>query len=724
MTRPDLALLVQGRALFTGDLPLPSGCLHALPATSPHAHARFTRVETAAALAEPGVVAVLTAADIPGTNEIGNVVHDEPLLAVAEVHCVGHPFALVVAESADAAWRASRLVGADWEELPATLEARAAAAVGGLIQPPRTFASGDVDAAWATCATVVEGSVSLGSAEHVYLETQCALAVPTQAGGLLVHSGTQSPSVVQAAVARVTGLPMNAVEVDVERLGGGFGGKEDQATLWACLAALAARGLGCAVRVWPDRADDMRITGKRHPYSADFRLGLDAEGRFVAYQATFYQDAGCTTDLSPAILDRSLFHATNAYAIGNVRVTGISCRTNLPSNTAFRGFGAPQGIFVIEAAIRLAARALGVRPDELQAANLLADGDVLHYGQVVRRARARQTWAELVALRDLSTARAEIDAWNAANPRLRRGMAVVPVCFGIAFTATLLNQAEALVHVYRDGTVLVTTGAVEMGQGVHGKIRTVVARTLGIAEEGVAVASSNTSRVANVSATAASTGADLNGAAAREACLAILAGLDTDGTWLERVQAAYAQRTALSALAHYATPGLAFDQATGKGSPFRYHVFGAALVEAEVDTLLGTGRIQRVTLVHDLGESLDELTDRGQIEGALVQGIGWMTTEEIRHDAHGRLVSDTLATYKVPDLPAAPEIEVNLLSVPNPEGLLHGKAVGEPPLVYGLGAFFALQDAIASHTPAAADAFTTPLTPERIFGLLHGVAHA
>ena len=720
MTRSDFALLAQGRASFTGDLPLPPGCLHAQPATSPHAHARFTRVDSAAALAEPGVLAVLTAADVPGTNDVGNLVHDEPMLAHAEVHCVGQPFALVIADSEDAAWRAARLVTADWEPLPAVLDAREAAARGQLIQPPRTFACGDVDAAWAGCATVVEGSVSLGAAEHVYLETQCALAVPTDSG-LVVHSSTQSPSVVQAAIARVTGLPMHAVEVDVARLGGGFGGKEDQATQWACLAAFAARRTGRPVRLWLDRADDLRITGKRHPYAADYRLGLDTEGRFVAYEATLYQDAGCSTDLSPAILDRSLFHATNAYAVPHVRVTGISCRTNLPSNTAFRGFGAPQGMFVIEAAIRKAARALGVRPDELQARNLLGDGDTFHYGQPVDHARGRQTWDALVAARDPARVRAEIDAWNAPGPRLRRGMAVMPVCFGIAFTATLLNQAEALVHVYLDGTVGVSTGVVEMGQGVHGKIRTVVARTLGIGEDAVRVESANTLRVANVSPTAASTGADLNGAAAREACLTIRANLPDTGAWLERVQAAYARRRSLSALAHYATPGLAFDQTTKQGTPFGYHVYGTALVEAEVDVLLGTGRIMRVTIVHDCGESLDELTDRGQIEGALVQGIGWMTTEEITHDASGRLLTDTLATYKVPDLPEAPEIEVHLLDVPNPVGLLNSKAVGEPPLVYGLGAFFALQDAIAGYAAAAADAFTTPLTAERIFGLLHGM---
>lgn len=721
MSRQDLDLLARGTAPFTGDLPLPAGTLHAQPATSPHPHARFIRVDVAAALAEPGVRAVLVAADIPGTNDVGTL-GPEPLLADGLVECVGQPYALVVADSPGAAHRAVRLVTADWQPLPAVLDLDQAVESGKYLRPPRTVARGDVDAAWDRCTTVVAGAVRLGSADHVALETHCALTVPTECG-LVVHSATQSPSVVQSRIARVLNLPANAIEVDVSRLGGAFGGKEDQATGWAALAALAAQHTGHPVRLELDRVDDLRLTGKRHPYVADFRLGLDGTGRFVAYEATLRQDAGCTTDLSPPVLERSLLHATNAYAIDNVRITAASYRTNLPSNTAFRGFGAPQGIFVIEAAIRSAARVLGVRPDELQARNLLRPGDALPYGQRVDRPRGRQAWDALGARRDPARVREEIDAHNGIDPRIRHGMAVVPVCFGIGFGPTQLNQAEALVHVYLDGTVSVSTGAVEMGQGVHSKIRAVVASTLGIDEEAVRVESTDTRRVANVSPTAASTGADLNGSAAREACRTILATLPPPqtGTWTERVGAAYAQRRTLSALAHYATPGLVgVDVTTGRGHPFRYHVYGAALVEASVDVLLGTRRIERVTVVHDCGDSLDEVTDRGQIEGAIVQGIGWMTTEEIRRDPRGGLLTDTLATYKVPDLPEAPPIEVHLLAGPNPVGLLGSKAVGEPPLVYGLGAFFALQDAIASWTPEAATAFTTPLGAERIFSLLHG----
>ena len=748
MSHDERDLLVRGVAAFTGDLPLPAGTWHAMVAVSPHAHARFSQIDTTAALAEPGVRAVLTAADIPGRNEIGNLFRDEPLLASGEVHCVGQPYALVVAISADAAWRGAQRVTADWQPLRAVFDVREAYAAGQLVQPPRTFALGDVDAAWAACATVVSGRVELGSAEHLYLETQCALAIPHADGGLKLYSATQSPSGVQKAVAAIAGLAMHAVEVEVERLGGGFGGKEEQATPWACLAALAAVKLQRPVRLRLDRQDDIRLTGKRHPYSADYRLGLDAAGNFIAYEAMLYQDAGCTADLSTAILERSLFHATNAYRVPNVRVTAASCRTNRLSNTAFRGFGAPQAIFVIEAAIRRAARQLGVTPESLQERNLHAAGDCLPYGMRVANDQARRSWAELVRRYDPAGRQRQIAEWNAAGGPLRKGMAIVPVCFGIAFTATLLNQAEALLHVYADGSVAVTTGAIEMGQGVHRKIRRVVAATLGLDEQRVRIESTTTRAVANLSPTAASTGADLNGEAARQAALRVREGLrplaaDLLGCppaavvfaenavstaaiaplpWESLVAAAYARRLPLSALAHYATPGLAFDPQTNRGQAFAYHVQGAALVEASVDVLRGTGRIDRVAVVHEVGRSIDAATDRGQIEGAIVQGIGWMTTEEISYDAKGGLVTDSLASYKIPDLYDAPEIDIALLTddpAGSTAGLLGSKAVGEPPLVYGLGAYFALRAAMADWRPLDDNVQQTPLSAERIFTQLH-----
>jgi xanthine dehydrogenase large subunit len=724
MSTDNLDLLVRGAARFTADLPLPAGGLHAMVAVSPHAHATFERLDTAAAAAQPGVRAVLTAADIPGVNQISTMAHDELLLAAGEVHCVGEPVALVIADSADSAWRAAQLVTADWVVQPAILDAREAYDAGHVLAPPRTFASGDVDAAWGRCTTVVSGRVDLGAQEHAYLETHSALAIPRDDGGLLVHSSTQSPSATQRAVATVTGLPMNLVELQVSRLGGGFGGKEEQASPWAALAALAAVATGRPVRVAPDRRDDMRITGKRHPYTADFRLGLDPDGRFVAYEATLLQNAGCTTDLSPAILERSLFHATNAYAIPNVRITAASARTNLPSNTAFRGFGAPQAIAVLESAIRAAARELGVAAMALQERNLVCEGDVTYYGMPLTDVRARECWAELVARHDPAGLTAAAEAFNASHPLVRRGVDVIPVCFGIAFTARPLNQAEALVHVYADGTVSVTTGAVEMGQGVYAKIQAAVAHELGIDPELVHVEPTTTSRVANVSPTAASTGADLNGAAAIQACRVIRAGLDKvdpdgDLEWVERVTRAYVERVGLSALAHYTTPGLSFAADTLTGRPFAYHVYGAAVVESTVDVLRGTARIDRVGIVHDIGRSIDPRNDRGQVEGAVVQGVGWMTSEEIRHDTAGRLVTDSLATYKIPDLDSAPEVQVTLLQRESP-GLLGSKAVGEPPLVYGLGALFAIRAAIESVRPDLTTDVVAPMTAERVFTLLHG----
>ena len=745
MTYSSLALLARGEARFTGDLPLPPGTLHAMVATSPQAHARFNGIDRSAALAEPGVVAVLTAADIPGTNDIGNLFRGEPLLAADTVHCVGEPYALVVADSADAAWRGAQKLRAEWQPLPAIFDVRAAYAAGQLIQPPRTFALGDVDAAWASCTTVVSGRIELGSAEHVYMETQCALAIPRDDGGLKIHSATQSPSGVHKAVAAISGLPMHLIEVEVERLGGGFGGKEEQATPWACLAALAALRLRRPVRLQLDRPDDMRLTGKRHPYSADYRVGLDAQGNFLAYEATLYQNAGCTADLSTAILERSLLHATNAYRLPNVRVTAASCRTNLPSNTAFRGFGAPQAIFVLEAAIRRAARQLGIAPESLQRQNLLHTGDAFPYGMTAADDRATACWDELSSHFDLAGRQQAVAQFNASGGPLRKGLTVVPVCFGISFTATLLNQAEALLHVYADGSVSITTGAVDMGQGVQHRIRRVVALTLGVDEARVHVASTSTRSVANVSPTAASTGADLNGEAARQAALRILAGLrplaaellacppaavvfahdaatQADGrriAWPELIVAAYARRVPLSALAHYATPGLHFDPSANQGRPFAYHVLGAALVEATVDVLRGTGRIDRVAVVHDVGLSLDPTLDRGQIEGAIVQGIGWMTSEEILYDENGRLLTDTLASYKIPDLYDAPAIDIRLRQDAGAAGLLGSKAVGEPPLIYGLGAYFALRAAMAAWRPLPDEVQQTPLTAERIFTQLH-----
>lgn len=746
----DALLHVRGESRYIDDQPEPRGCLHAIPIVSPVARGGIRRLDCTAVRAHPGVVTVLTAGDIPGRNQIGGVIEDEPLLAEHEVHFAGQPIALVVADRPETVRAAAKAARLEITPEPPVLDSREARRRGELIAPPRAFSCGDVDAVWASCAVVVEGRVESGAQEHVYLETQGALADLREDGGIRILSATQAPSSVQRIVARVLGLPMHRIEVEAPRLGGAFGGKEDQATIWAALAALAAFRLRHPVKIVLRRGEDLRWTGKRHPYSSDYRLGLSADGRLLAYEVVFHQNSGAAADLSTAILERTLFHATGSYYIPNVRATGYCCRTNLPPNTAFRGFGAPQAAFVMECALCHAARRIGVDAAELQSKNLLSEGDAFPFGMTARRCMARRCWDSLESTGDLARRREEVARFNATHRLEKKGLALMPVCFGISFTTTFLNQASALVHLYLDGSVGVSTAAVEMGQGVHTKIRGVAARVLGIDPAAVRLEATSTLRAANASPTAASSGADLNGHAVRLACetlrrrlLAAAAarlglatadsleirdgrvfteGRDAGLVWDELIDGCYRQRVSLSAQAHYATPDLHFDRRTEQGEPFAYHAYGAALIEATVDILRGTGRIDAVWLVHDAGQSLHPLIDRGQIEGGLAQGLGWMTVEEIRHSPEGRLLTDTLTTYKLPDLLSAPAaVDCRFLEdSPNPAGPFHSKAIGEPPFLYGIGAFFALQEAMRAYRPDLPPVFVAPLTNERIFMTLWG----
>ncbi|HOC43547.1 MAG TPA: molybdopterin-dependent oxidoreductase [Thermoanaerobaculales bacterium] len=749
MKHLDTAAHTRGEAPFIADLDLPPGCLHAAVVESPVPHAHRLRLDASVAEQVPGVVRVLTAADIPGDNQIGGVILDEPLLADGALHFAGQPVAMVVAESPAAARRGAAAVTVSYEELPGVFDPREAAAAGQLIMASRMLECGDVDAAWPRCDVVVSGRVDSGGQEHLYFETQSALALPLEAGRLRLLSATQSPTLVQRVAARVLGLPMNAVEVEVTRLGGAFGGKEDQATAWAVLAALACHHLRRPVRLVLDRGQDMRATGKRHPYSSDFKLGLAADGTMLAYQATYYQNAGAAADLSPAILERSLLHASGSYLIPNARITAHSCRTNLPPFTAMRGFGAPQAMFVIESAIAAAARAMGVPAADIQRRNLLAEGDPLPYGMRVERSQARRSFAELEARAAVAGLRREIEDFNRDHALTKRGLALMPVCFGISFTSTFLNQASALVHVYTDGSVSVSTAAVEMGQGVNTKIAGIAARTLGVSAESIRIETTNTTRVANTSPTAASSGADMNGRAAELACRAILDrllavaadllgvaagrlavadcavlvdGAPSDLDWQRLVWTAYTRRVSLSAQAHYATPNIHYDRSRERGKPFAYHVFGAAAVEVTVDCLRGTYTVDKVWAVHDAGRSLNPLIDRGQLEGGLVQGLGWMTCEELLFD-RGRLLSGNLTNYKIPDLMATPEIDAVFLdNADNPHAVLSSKAIGEPPLMYGIGAYFALLDAMKAFRPDLPAFFSAPMTPERVLMALNARA--
>ncbi len=739
----DVIKHVKGESLFVDDFAAPLGTLHAAIFDSPVAHGVIKKADFSEAEKTPGVVAVFTAKDIPGENQIGNIIRDETLLAENETEYIGEPIAIIVAVSPEAARKARAAVKVEFEELPAVTDPRDAFEKGDFVAPSVTFSNGDTTAAFEKCTVIVEGRADMGGQEHLYLETQGALVIPKENGELKIISSTQSPTAVQRVVAQILALPMNKIEVDVLRLGGAFGGKEDQGTPWAAMAALAAFKLNRPVKLVLNRHEDLRMTGKRHPYSADYKIGADENGKILAYEVTYYQNAGACADLSTAIMERTLFHTTGSYYIPNVKATGHMCKTNLPPNTAFRGFGGPQGMFVMETAVYKLAEKLNVPAYELQRKNLLREGDVFYYGQTAERAMAEKCWTEMEKEYAFSKKITEVKKFNEENALYKKGVAVMPLCFGISFTSSFLNQASALVNVYTDGSIGVSTAAVEMGQGVNEKIKTVVAKTFSVSREKIKIETTNTTRVANTSPTAASTGADLNGNAALLAARMIsdrlkkhaarMLNLETDEnieiidekvyvngeateiTWEELVNSAYFARTDLSAHAYYATPSIYFDRTSNKGKPFAYHVYGTAIIEATLDVLRGVYEIDEVDIVHDFGKSIDPVIDLGQAEGAVVQGIGWLTVEELAHDESGRLLSDSLSTYKIPDIFSAPKnIKVKFLEESeNPFGPLKSKAIGEPPFMYGIAAYFAILNAIKEVNPAASETVVAPLTHER-----------
>lgn len=733
---------LRGESVYLDDIPLINGTLFGCVFDSPVAHGTIRRLHIEDASQSEGVIRIFTCKDIPGINQIGGIVQDEPLLADHEVHCVGMPIAFVVAETEEAARKAAKKIKVEIDPLPVITDPREAREKGELIIPPRTFQLGDIDKAWKNCEYIFEGVAENGGQEHLYIETQGAYSFITENGGIKIYSSTQGPTAVQRHCSNVLGIGMNRIEVDVTRLGGGFGGKEDQATPWAILCALASWHLKKPVKYSMHRMEDMRMTGKRHPYSSDFKIGLDKDLKILAYEATFHQNAGCSADLSPAVMERTLFHCTNSYFVPNVKATAYSCRTNLPSNTAFRGFGGPQGMFVIEAAIAKAAESLKIPAAEIQKRNLLNTGDEFPYGQKVE-SEANECWNRAEAIYHVGQLRKEVDQFNDQNKLYKKGMAMMPICFGISFTKTFMNQARALVHVYTDGSVNVSTGAVEMGQGVNTKMLQVVAQIFSIDPSRVKVLTTSTWRIANTSPSAASATADLNGKATQIACKEILsrlkqvaadelkvefnhvevrnekvfvAGKETALTWNQLVMAAYVRRISLSEHAHYTPPGIHFDNKIEKGHPFAYHVYGTAIITATVDCLRGIYKIDSVKIVHDFGSSMNPIVDRGQIEGGVVQGIGWMTMEEVVYDKEGKLRSNALSTYKVPDVYSVPDkIELEFLDTDKDNlAILRSKAVGEPPLMYGIGAFFALRNAIKAFNPDAVVPFHAPMTPEKV----------
>lgn len=733
---------VRGESVYLDDIPVVRGTLYACVFDSPIAHGNLKSIDPSAAENSEGVFRVITAKDLVGENQIGGIVPDEPLLAEGEVHFQGMPIAIVVATTEELARKAAKKITAEIEPLPVVTDPRVAAANGDLIVPPKKFVLGDTANAFANCAYVFEGRTEQNGQEHLYIETQGAYAIPTENGGLKIYSSTQGPTAVQRAVCRVTGLSMHQVEVDVQRLGGGFGGKEDQANAWAGIVAVACQLTKRPVKYALHRMEDMRMTGKRHPYSSDYKIGLDKDLKIVAYEATFYQNAGAACDLSPPVLERTLFHCTNSYFIPNVTATAYCCRTNLPPNTAFRGFGGPQGMFVIESAIAHAAEKLGVSAAEIQRRNLLKDGDEFPYGQKAE-SEAGASWDQAANTYGFADMFREANEFNLGSKYLKKGVAVMPICFGISFTKTPMNQARSLVHVYTDGSVAVSTGAVEMGQGVNTKMAQVAAKIFGLEVSDVKVHTTNTLRIANTSPTAASAAADLNGKATQIACETIKArlidvalplveaesaeaitfvdrevyrnGEKTGLTWQTLVMEAHLQRVNLSEHSHYATPGIGFDWSTAKGHPFAYHVYGTAIVGVTVDCLRGRYEIDYVKCCHDFGTSMNTAVDLGQIEGGIVQGLGWMTMEEVVYDKEGRLRSNALSTYKVPDIYSVPkEILVTLLETSRENlAIFNSKAVGEPPLMYGIGAYFAIRNAVKAFRDCEPD-FDCPFTPEKV----------
>ncbi|MBL7745183.1 MAG: molybdopterin-dependent oxidoreductase [Chitinophagaceae bacterium] len=750
MKNIDTYTHVRGESVYLDDIPVIAGTLYAAVFDSPIAHGKILSLNMDEALRMPGVVKVFTAKDIPGENQIGGIVPDEELLAGTHVHFCGMPIAMVIAETDEAARAAVKKIKAEIEPLPVITDPREAKEKGELIIPPRTFKTGNTDSAWSRCDHIFEGRAETNGQEHLYIETQGAYAVPQENGVIRIYSSTQGPTAVQRTAARILAVPMNKVEVDTTRLGGGFGGKEDQATTWGVMCALATHHLNKPVKYSLHRMEDMRMTGKRHPYSSDFKIGLNKDLKILAYEATFYQNAGAAADLSPAVMERTLFHCTNSYFVPNVKATAYSCRTNLPPNTAFRGFGGPQGMFVIEAAIAKAAEKLGVPAAAIQQENLLKTGDEFPYGQKAE-SEANECWNKTVELYDPEKIRKEIMEFNASNKFLKKGMAMMPICFGISFTKTLMNQARSLVHVYTDGSVGVSTGAVEMGQGVNTKILQVAASVFSIDPAKVKINTTNTYRIANTSPSAASATADLNGKATEIACLEILKrvkqvaadelkvspdsieikeewiynkGVKTEWDWKRLIMTTYSKRISLSELAHYTPPGIHFDPAKEKGHPFAYHTFGTAIITVTIDCLRGIYEFDSVKVVHDFGKSMNMMIDKGQCEGGIVQGIGWMTMEEIIYDKEGKLRSNALSTYKVPDIYSVPkEILIYPLETEKEnQAILQSKAVGEPPLMYGIGAYFALRNAIKSFNPSANIPFDAPMTPEKVLMNLYTTA--
>jgi xanthine dehydrogenase large subunit len=744
----DSAVLhVQGAANYVDDMGEPAGTLHIAIGMADKASGRLKTLNLERVRAAPGVVAVMTAMDIPGKNDIAPVFADEPLFADQEVMFHGQAVFAVVARTRDEARRAARLAKIEIEAKPLAVTIADALVTGARVQDDYAFGRGDSAAAIGKALHRLEGQLAIGGQEHFYLEGQASFAFPGEGDEMTVHASTQDPTEVQHIVARVLGIPDAFVTVETRRMGGGFGGKESQACAWAAIAALAARVTRRPCKIRPDRDDDFMLTGKRHDFRADWRVGYDDRGAVSGYDVILNARCGCSADLSPGVCDRAMFHAGNGYWLPDVSIATRRLKTNTVSNTAFRGFGGPQGMIAIERVMDAIARERGLDPLDVRKANLLRAGaERTPYEQAVEdHETQRAIIEELEASSDYRSRRKRITALNAASPILKRGIALTPVMFGISFTLIPLNQAGALVHVYSDGSIHLNHGGTEMGQGLFTKVAQIVAEEFGVPLHFVRITATNTAKVPNASPTAASSGTDLNGMAAKIAAGAIRERMVAfaasswsvapeaiefrDGrvfagnismSFGELAKACRLARVQLSHAGYYKTPEIHWDRLRAKGRPFLYFAYGAACSEVAIDTLTGEMRVLRADLLHDVGASINPGIDMGQVEGAFIQGMGWLTTEELVYDADGRLTTHAPATYKIPVASDTPPIfNTRLYTRPNPTpSIYRSKAVGEPPLMHGISVYSAILDAVHACNPKGQPKLDPPCTPESILNAI------
>lgn len=741
-------LHVSGEAIYTDDIPELKDTVYAALGQSSKAHAKIISMDLSAVKNAPGVILVLTAKDLPGDNNCGPVLHDDPLLADGLVQYVGQPIFMVIAETTDQARRASRLGKIEYQELPHLLTAKQAKDADSRTLPDMRMVQGDVASALANAPHVLKGTFQCGGQEQFYLEGQISYAIPRENDSILLWCSTQHPTEMQTVVGHALGWQAHQVQIECRRMGGGFGGKESQSAIFACLSSVAAYKLKQPVKLRVDRDDDFMITGKRHGFYYEYELGYDDEGQILGVRLDMTLHSGFSADLSEAVASRAVCHFDNAYYIAAADIKAMCGKTNTQSNTAFRGFGGPQGALLTEVVIEKIARSLQMDPLDVRLRNIYGteDRNITPYGQKVEGNLLHPLIKELVRNSNYRARRQAIKDFNNTSPVLKKGLALTPVKFGISFNVPAFNQAGALVHIYRDGSVLVNHGGTEMGQGLNTKVAQVVANTLGLSLANVRVTATDTYKVANTSATAASTGTDLNGKAAEDAALqlrdrlSVLAAEKYGGKaqdvkfhngqvivnnksipFTEIIDQAYWERVQLWSDGFYKTPGITWDKATMHGEPFFYFAYGAAVSEVVVDTLTGEWKLLRGDILHDVGNSINPAIDIGQIEGGYIQGTGWLTTEELFWNADGRLMTHAPSTYKIPAVSDCPnEFNVHLYNASNPKDTVHNsKAVGEPPLLHGISVFNAICDAVAAVGDGKSSPdLCAPATPEAILGAI------